>query len=72
MRSDVNNQQVLDIIRAEYRILGMPWPKRNTKEELALVRVAMRLVSECELEKRQAARLASVVGAKITRGRTRL
>lgn len=82
----MNEMQVLDIIRAEFRAMRLPLPcgisvnERDLRGGITDVaqaricwhRISRRIVSECETEKRHAARLASQVGASITRGRTRL
>lgn len=44
----------------------------TTRQATAWRRAALRIVSECETEKRAAARLSSQVGFAVTRGRTRL
>ena len=77
--------QVLDIIRSEFRRGQLPMPcglgvtERDDRDgitserhaRLCWVRIARRIVSECDTERRQAARHASIVGAAVTRGRVR-
>jgi hypothetical protein len=83
----MNERRVLDIIRAEFRALGLEEPEgishhmagpirrltpRLSRVNTAWLRAARRIVSECDDDKRTAARLSSQVGFAVTRGRTRL
>jgi hypothetical protein len=63
---------VLHTILSEYRRLRLPVPERGSREYQALNAAALRIEQDCEGEKRQAARTASMVGFAVTRGRTRL
>ena len=82
----MNEQRALDIIRAEFRAMRLPLPcglavnERDLRDgitderqaRMCWQRVARRIASECEDDKRAAARLSSQVGFAVTRGRTRL
>lgn len=68
--------QVLDIIDREFRAMGQPSPvqhDRRLRVNYAIwQRIARRIVAECNTDCQRAARAASMVGAAVTRGRTRL
>lgn len=65
------NERIVAIIESEFRAMGLRL-RLDQREQLALARAARRIVSECDTERRAAARTASFAGAIITRGRTRL
>jgi len=68
--------QVLDIIDREFRAMGQPSPVQHDRRVRITYaiwqRVARRIVAECHSDCQRAARAASMAGAMITRGRTRL
>jgi hypothetical protein len=68
----MDDRRILDIIDSERRARGLPAHDRNSKEAEALRRAAMRISQEALTDQRTAARTASMAGAIITRGRTRL
>jgi hypothetical protein len=68
----MDERRILDIIDSERRASGLPVHGRNSKEAEALRRAAMRISQEALTDQRAAARTASMAGAIITRGRTRL
>lgn len=81
----MNEQQVLEIIRQEFRALHLEPPEGldrsipvkvslpgGARSAIAWQRIARRIVSESESDNRRAARTASIVGFAVTRGRTKL
>jgi hypothetical protein len=70
----LSEQRVLDLIAQAFRKRLVPLNAydRHTPLGMALRTAAMNIVREAEADQRAAARTASMVGASITRGRTRL
>lgn len=70
----MTEQQVLDIILSERRACHPRLSELDprTPEFMAFRRAARRIAQEAMSDQRRAANLSSMVGASITRGRTRL
>lgn len=72
----MNEVRVLDIIEQQFRAARLPLPegleRPHTRKFVVWGRIARALASECDTDCRAAARAASMAGAMITRGRTRL
>jgi hypothetical protein len=74
----MNERQVIDIIVREFRAMrleppdGLGAPHVRTPTSVAWARAVRSIVNESQSDNRQAARTASIMGAMITRGRTRL
>jgi hypothetical protein len=74
----MNERQVIDLIVREFRAMrleppiGLGAPHLRNPTAVAWSRAVRRIVEECQSDNRQAARTASIAGAMVTRGRTKL